>query len=792
MRNFYWIILFLAGSWHSWGISKKENFDETGEASHRVLKRYALIVGSNRGGEGRIELRYAGRDAETFATVLRDLGGVDKQDMMTLQDPTLLKFQQAMASLRSKVKKREKGSTRTEVLVYYSGHADEQGLLLGRERYPYKKLRKELETLPVDVRIAIIDGCASGAMTREKGGRKRPAFLFDASAVTQGHAYLSSASEDEASQESDKIKSSFFTHYLVSGMRGGADNNLDGKVTLNEAYQFAFDKTLQRTEKTLSGPQHASYDIRLKGSGDLVLTDLRTSSAGLWLAPDITGTILVRDTLGNLLVELNKHSEKPLEIGLSPGLYQITLEKKNSVFTAKLELTRGKFKKLYQNKFKTVTPEAYATRGGVLFPETPYDTLAFSFNIMPSLKKSNGKLVFPRNVIVGASLNMVGGVYSKIKGAGMGIGFQIAGEDVEGLQASVGFNHNFGDLRGLQVSVGGNNTMGHVRGIQLAVGVNHAQNSLKGIQWSVAVNKAKGGRGLQQTMGANINTGKMEGAQVSVGANFSKKIDGIQIATFSNNLWGGKALQFATFGNAAKDLTGGQFAVFGNLSKNLRGAQLAVFGNWAYDMEGIQMAVFNNFAQEIRGAQISLFSNVAKKMTGLQLGLVNVAQEFNGIPLGIVNIYHNQKELHPGVSYDGNGFANFSFKSGTKNFYGLVNIGLEGRGLPKTDQKTTLGIGWGGRFYMGKFFLNGDASAHLISTLRNFPKHTNNSLYQNRLGLGWKAFKHLSVIGGASINFERVGDPSAPSISKNHSLSKPVGGTESFFYWPGFFLGVDF
>ena len=44
----------------------------------------------------------------------------------------------------------------------------------------------------------------------------------------------------EAAQESDRICASYFTHYLVSGFRGAADLSGDGKVTLNEAYQFAF------------------------------------------------------------------------------------------------------------------------------------------------------------------------------------------------------------------------------------------------------------------------------------------------------------------------------------------------------------------------------------------------------------------------------------------------------------------------------------------------------------------------------------------------------------------------
>ena len=96
----------------------------------------------------------------------------------------------------------------------------------------------------------------------------------------RGHAFLTSSSEDEAAQESDRIGASFFTHYLVSGLRGAADVTGEGKVSLNEAYQFAFHETLGRTSETQVGAQHPAYDIELSGTGDVVMTDLRQTSAG--------------------------------------------------------------------------------------------------------------------------------------------------------------------------------------------------------------------------------------------------------------------------------------------------------------------------------------------------------------------------------------------------------------------------------------------------------------------------------------------------------------------------------
>ena len=60
---------------------------------------------------------------------------------------------------------------------------------------------------------------------------------MDTSAVSLPMRRTKSLStSSDASQESDEIGGSYFTHYLVSGMRGAADANGDQLVTLAEVY----------------------------------------------------------------------------------------------------------------------------------------------------------------------------------------------------------------------------------------------------------------------------------------------------------------------------------------------------------------------------------------------------------------------------------------------------------------------------------------------------------------------------------------------------------------------------
>jgi len=271
------------------------------------LRRFAYVIGANDGGSDRVTLRYADSDAKSFARLLSDLGGVSASDLVVVTSGSVAEIDRGFARLVPMLEKaREKSNV--ELLLYYSGHSDEQGLLLQGKRLSYKALREKIKSMPADVKIAILDSCASGAFTRTKGGKREPAFLVDESTKVEGYAFISSSSATEVAQESDRIRASFFTHYLVSGLRGGADSNRDGKVTLNEAYQFAFAETVARTESSIGGAQHPAYNMHLVGTGDVTVTDLRATSASLVVERAVRGRLFIRDKAGNLVVEVNKVS----------------------------------------------------------------------------------------------------------------------------------------------------------------------------------------------------------------------------------------------------------------------------------------------------------------------------------------------------------------------------------------------------------------------------------------------------------------------------------------------------
>lgn len=313
----------------------------TDAAAAGTIRRFAVIAGANNGGPDRVLLKYAVSDADTMMEVMKSIGGVSESDAILLINPDRRNLISALSRVKSEINSGRQKNERTEFIFYYSGHSDEEAILLGREKVTYKELKEGIKSIPADVRIAILDSCSSGAFTRIKGGTFRPPFVLDSSFNMKGDAFMTSSSANEASQESDAIKGSFFTYYLVSGLRGAADMIPDGRITLNEAYQYAYNETLSRTEKTIGGTQHPNYDIQMTGTGDVVITDIKRRRSGLIIEKRIHGKIYIRNSDNILVAELQKPYGRELDVALPDGKYTILSQSDDKLFEGKIDIPAG-------------------------------------------------------------------------------------------------------------------------------------------------------------------------------------------------------------------------------------------------------------------------------------------------------------------------------------------------------------------------------------------------------------------------------------------------------------------
>lgn len=344
---------------------------ENSENSESVaVERFALYVAANNGGKEREVLRYAASDAEKLKNTMQEIGGIDNKNSVILTEPNQVEVEKALQEFAKKVNLAKQTSRRTEFIFYYSGHSDENALLLGEESFGYSQLKSAINSVPSDIHVVMLDSCFSGNFIRAKGGTRQKSFLVDESSIVSGHAYLSSSSESEASQESDLIQSSFFTHALITGLRGAADSSGDNKVSLNELYYYAFNETLSQTEQSTIGTQHPSFDITLVGSGDLVLSDISTAESILVLNSDLQGKIYIRNEDTKILIsEIKKSAGNSIPLALPSGNYKVTMIQENQTLEANAKLKSGRSVSLVAKKFKKVDTTDTRTRGGTFIPK---------------------------------------------------------------------------------------------------------------------------------------------------------------------------------------------------------------------------------------------------------------------------------------------------------------------------------------------------------------------------------------------------------------------------------------
>ena len=257
---------------------------------------------------------------------MTEIGGIRAQDAYLLTDPTSKDLELQFEHLRSRIAAGNGGYPPHEIVVYYSGHSDESGLMLGDDHLSYVELRRLIDDVGADVSIAILDSCASGAFTRLKGGSFTQPFLLDEGSDVTGHAFLASSSADEASQESDSLGSSFFTHYLVSGLRGAADSSDDRVVTLDEVYLYAREKNASADAEYVRRSTERQLRLPADRHRQPVLTDLSVVDAAIVLDESVAGRLFVSREIGGIVAEVEKREGNDLTLALPAGSYVLTLQ----------------------------------------------------------------------------------------------------------------------------------------------------------------------------------------------------------------------------------------------------------------------------------------------------------------------------------------------------------------------------------------------------------------------------------------------------------------------------------
>jgi hypothetical protein len=322
--------------------------------------RLAVIVGANVGDEGDVPLRYAELDALRMRDLLTELGDVAAARAILVRGGGPNEVRGAIREARGRAAELRDAGYRITFLFYYSGHGDQDDLHLPGGRLALDDLRRTVADVTADVRVVVLDACRG--LGRTKGVHKGDEFKISALRGPQGSVEVRASAEGEAAQESDELRGSVFTHFLLSGLRGDADGDGDRRVTMAELYAYAYRRTLLRTQ---SGPvtQHATMDIDLEGAGELVLAVPGAAAATITVPPGHASYLVVAMPSAGVIGEL---TGQPGGLAVPAGRYLVVMRDGKRTRAAEVDLARGGTARLGAGDFHDVRRDQLVARGGWL------------------------------------------------------------------------------------------------------------------------------------------------------------------------------------------------------------------------------------------------------------------------------------------------------------------------------------------------------------------------------------------------------------------------------------------
>jgi hypothetical protein len=244
--------------------------------------KYALIIGNTEYADpGLAQLTAPGKDANDFARVLRD------PEICAFDDVKVLLNQPSSLVIEAIDEFFDQRKPDDLLVLYFSGHGvrDELGILYlavknsNRFRLRSTAIKSDFVREGMDQgrskrQVLILDCCNSGAFAQ---GTKAATgvSIGTASAFEAGYGRIILTASDstqfawEGNQVIGDTENSLFTHFLVQGLEGEADLDGDGNITVDELYDYAYEKV------KLVTPKQTPSKFSSKQQGEIVMRQIR-------------------------------------------------------------------------------------------------------------------------------------------------------------------------------------------------------------------------------------------------------------------------------------------------------------------------------------------------------------------------------------------------------------------------------------------------------------------------------------------------------------------------------------
>ncbi|MBV6451340.1 MAG: hypothetical protein MHPDNHAH_02073 [Anaerolineales bacterium] len=240
--------------------------------------KFALVIGNTEYADpGLAQLTAPGKDAEDFARVLKDRGICSFDEVNVL-------LNEPESSVRGAIDEFFDQKKPDDLLVlYFSGHGvrDEVGALYlavkntTRSRLRSTAIKSDYIREVMDQsrsrrQVLVLDCCNSGAF--QQGTKAATGMSVGTASAFEGgygRIILTASDSTQFAWEGDKVigetDNSLFTHFLVEGLEGEADLDGDGRITVDELYDYAYEKVKHAT------PKQTPSKFSSKQQGEIIL-----------------------------------------------------------------------------------------------------------------------------------------------------------------------------------------------------------------------------------------------------------------------------------------------------------------------------------------------------------------------------------------------------------------------------------------------------------------------------------------------------------------------------------------
>lgn len=210
-------------------------------------------------------LNYTDDDAYRMDAFLQSTkGGALDDDQIQL----LVDEQATRKSILTAVQKSfAKADANDVVIFYFSGHGLDGSIIpIDFNGYQNKILYQEIADIikksKAKQKIIITDACYSGSMmaSRSPYDSQLTGFYNALADAGEGTVIITSSKQQEYSMEDMGLRSGVFSYYLIKGLKGSADYNKNGIVTITELFNFVSTNVRNYTAGAQSPQISGDYD----------------------------------------------------------------------------------------------------------------------------------------------------------------------------------------------------------------------------------------------------------------------------------------------------------------------------------------------------------------------------------------------------------------------------------------------------------------------------------------------------------------------------------------------------